>query len=618
MTGAAGLGRLVRTVRHLSARQVVARVGFVARYGLYARFPAAAGIGLAGPAGWEPSGLEAVRSWLAVKYPGPPSAAGMELARGATEGRFTFLNQCRHLGNGRVEWEAHGMPRLWQYQLHYADYVRTLAHGARCSESAWAGRALELIEDWIAANPPGRRPGWEPYPLSLRAVNWCAALAMLATGAVGERETAIAASLAAQGRFLARHLEWHLGGNHLLKNAKALILLGVALDCPEAPAWRARGMRILLAEVRRQVLADGGHYERSPLYHGIVMEDLLDVLALAAGHRGALLADGARAALRDAARRMAAWLARMRHPDGGLPLFNDCVLSGDPQPAELLAYSARVLEEEPAAGGTVALSTSGYYVLERGAGRAIVDCGAVGPDELPAHAHADTLSFELSWAGRRVVVDGGTAGYALDDLRRYLRSTAAHNTVRVDEVEQSEVWASHRVGRRARPTGARIVEAGSHLAFAGAHDGYARLGVMHHRHVVATDDLWVVVDELRGRGRHRFESFLHLHPDLGLEPAGKDWRVRGGQVDLRVRPLGAVTGARTDGWYCPDWGRVVPAPVLALRGDCELPATFGFLLTPDHVEVDLALGADATGVSLTGAVGGQPLQIHSDRCTFSS
>jgi uncharacterized heparinase superfamily protein len=618
MTGATDWGRFVRTVRHLSARQIAARVSLAARYGLYARFPNAAGIGLGGSARWNVAGLESAAGWLAIKFPGPLSPRRLELAMGAAERRFTFLNRTHAVGDGRMEWQAPAMSRLWQYQLHYADYVTALAQGARAGESAWDQRALELIDDWIDANPPGRRPGWEPYPLSLRVTNWFAALALLGSGVDEGRRARIASSLAVQGRFLARHLEWHLGGNHLVKNAKALMMLGVALDCPEAAAWRARGFRILLTEMRNQVLADGGHFERSPLYHGIVMEDLLDVLALSSVQQPALLSSDESTELRSIAQRMAGWFARMRHPDGGLALFNDCVVAGEPDPPALSAYAARVLGCEPGAAGTAALVESGYYVLERGLGRAIIDCGDVGPDELPAHAHADTLSFELSWAGRRVIVNSGTAEYTPGDLRRHLRSTAAHNTVRVDEIEQTEVWASHRVGRRARPAGARIVETRDHLAFTGAHDGYARLGVMHHRHVLATDQAWVVVDELLGRGRHGFESYLHLHPALEVERAGREWRVAGDRGVLRVRPIGSVTCECAEGWYCPDWGRVVHAPVLTFRGEADVPTAFGFLLAPVDLDLEVALHADATGVSLTGVVDGRPLGIRSDRCTSFS
>jgi uncharacterized heparinase superfamily protein len=609
---------MVRTVRHLTPRQIVARAYLAARYRLYAQVPRAARSGLAGPVRPDAHGLQRLSRWLALRHPGPPSAHERELATDAMERRFSFLHRSG-TAPGRVDWQAQGMSRLWAYHLHYTDAIRALALGAaRGGDSRWQSRAQELIDDWIAANPPGSRPGWEPYPLSLRAVNWVAAWSLCEPGWDPEQRNRLLASLGAQGRFLARHLEWHLGGNHLVKNAKALLVLGTALDCREAASWRTRGLEILFEQMRVQILADGGHYERSPLYHGQVLEDLLDALAIAGASPPDVPPSVDLAELRRKAVLMTDWLARMRHPDGGLAVFNDCVEAGDPTPAELLAYAQRVLDHAPAPLGSTQLPASGYFVLERGAGRAVIDCGEVGPDELPAHAHADTLSFELSWAGRRWAVDSGTSEYALDDLRRYVRSTAAHNTVMVDGAEQSEVWGSHRVGRRARPGRAQVVETADHVRFAGAHDGYDRLGVIHHRHVIATDQAWIVVDELRGRGRHRFASHLHLHPKLRLEAAGASWRAVGGAQNLLVRPLGPVTCEPSEGWYCPDWGIANRGPVLIFHGEGEAPSLFGYAVAPEDVQLEVGLEADETGVTVSGGIGGRTIRMRSDRCRFSS
>jgi uncharacterized heparinase superfamily protein len=616
MSESADWGRLFRTVRYLTPRQIGSRAWLTARYRLYALWPGAATLGLDGPAQLRESGLEALRRAVRLKYPGAPSARQHELAAGAAARRFRFLGRDSEPVGDRVDWRAKTQSRLWQYQLHYADYVPALALEALGGgDPRAADHALDLMAEWIAANPPPAFPGWEPYPLSLRTVQWIHALALLEPRIESAARSAIGGSLAAQGRFLERHLESHLGGNHLIKNAKALLVLGVALDCPEAPGWRARGARIFMEEMRRQILRDGGHVERSPSYHGIVLEDLLDVLAISA-EAGI---DPSRAAeLQEIGRRMTTWFAAMRHPDGGLALFNDGEIQADPTPQALLEYAERSLDFAPSIPSVLALPESGYFRIGRGESQGIVDCGDVGPDELPAHAHADTLSFELSWSGRRVVVDSGTPEYALDDLRRYVRSTAAHNTVRVDDVEQSEVWGSHRVGRRARPAAARLAERGDHALFAGAHDGYRRLGVIHHRHIVAADRAWLVVDELRGRGRHRFESFLHLHPDLRLEGQDGTWRAVGEPGDFRVRPFGDVTCETGRGWYCPAWGTALPAPVLAMRGEAEAPSTFGYLLAPSGTDVDLSVDSDPEGITVRGRIEGASFQARSDRCTFSS
>lgn len=583
-----------------------------------------AAVALSRPAVLHPLALSTLAGWIARKYPDGPSDRQCQLAQEALVRRFTFLNRSMEFGTGPIDWSPPGTSRLWQYHLHYGESVAALALRTRQTlDTRGADHAWALVDEWIAGNPPGRRPGWEPYPLSLRVANWATMLGALdGVGSGAGREKQLIQALAAQGRFLGRHLEYHLGGNHLIKNAKALLILGVLIEGPEGAAARRRGGELLLSELRRQVLADGGHVERSPLYHGQVLEDVLDCLALSgAAQPTTVLTEDEVGEMRSIADRMSAWLQVMLHPDEGLPLFNDCVVAGEPTPRALLAYAARILswrrseDTRPA----VALASSGYYVIQSGRGRVVIDCGAVGPDDLPAHAHADTLSYELTWGTERVVVDSGTAEYAPDELRRYVRSTAGHNTVMVDDAEQSEVWASHRVGRRAYPVCARLRMDPDAIVFAGAHDGYGRLGVVHHRHVVALGDAWLIADELVGLGRHRFESFVHLHPAFAAERVGKDeWLVRGGDVCLRVVPLGELASEVTAAWYCPDWGKALPASVLRFSGDGFLPLAFGYMLLPAGLGTTLVLSADRTGVTLTGRVASRSVHVRSERCTSSS
>src|SRR5262249_39544867 len=129
---------------------------------------------------------------------------------------------------------------------------------------------------WIEENRVGQGNGWEPYPLSLRIVNWIKwALAGNELGVVAVQ------SLAVQTHYLVRRLEWHLLGNHLFANAKALIFAGVFFRGSEADSWRSKGLNILARQLPEQLLADGGHFELSPLYHSRIQEDLLDLVNLA-------------------------------------------------------------------------------------------------------------------------------------------------------------------------------------------------------------------------------------------------------------------------------------------------------------------------------------------------
>ncbi|MCB1643095.1 MAG: hypothetical protein KDI37_15305, partial [Xanthomonadales bacterium] len=132
------------------------------------------------------------------------------------------------------DWQAPDHSDLFRYNLHYFDDLNAL--GAR-DRREWHSA---LIERWIAENPPGKGVGWAPYPTSLRMVNWIkAALSGF------ELPAEAVHSLAVQGRWLERRLEWHLLGNHLFANAKALVFAGCYFEGSEADGWLGTGLRIL-------------------------------------------------------------------------------------------------------------------------------------------------------------------------------------------------------------------------------------------------------------------------------------------------------------------------------------------------------------------------------------
>jgi len=421
--------------------------------------------------------------------------------------RFVFLSEEREL-TVPGDWNRADWPKLWLYNLHYFDDL--LAD--RAADRVDWHRAL--IARWVAENPPGHGKGWEPYPTSLRIVNW------VKWASAGNALTFEALhSLAIQTRWLGRRREFHLLGNHLWVNAKALVFAGAFFDGVEAEHWCRMGMRLLRRELAEQVLPDGGHFERSPMYHAIVREDVLDLLQL--GQRYPSLLEPADVELLlHAAKRMGDWLQRMTHPDGGIAFFNDASLGIAPTREALLQYAGAigVCAEEIKPVGLQAMPDSGYVRMQAGPAVMIADVANIGPDYLPGHAHADTLSFELSLRGRRVLVNGGTSTYEAGAERLRQRGTAAHNTVVVDGCDSSEVWNSFRVARRARPLAVRWGQDGETLWLEAAHDGYRRLAgrVIHRRRWELTANSLEITDTLEGHWRSAV-AFWHVHPDVAVQ-----------------------------------------------------------------------------------------------------
>ena len=163
-------------------------------------------------------------------------------------------------------WNDSDLPKLWLYNLHYFDDLCASNAGER---SQWHA---EEIARWIAQNPAGHGNGWEPYTLSLRIVNW---IKWAQEG--NQLHSVMQHSLAVQARYLRENIEHHLLGNHILANAKALIFAGCYFEGAEATAWLLKGLSILQRELPEQVFSDGGHFERSPMYHQTILVDLLDI-----------------------------------------------------------------------------------------------------------------------------------------------------------------------------------------------------------------------------------------------------------------------------------------------------------------------------------------------------
>ena len=276
----------------------------------------------------------------------------------------------------------------------------------------------------------------------------------------------------------------------------------------------SRGVSLMQAEITEQVLADGGHFERSPMYHAAFIEDTLDAVNINRAYGYTV-----DAAWHPIIARMMDWLEAMSHPDMEIAFFNDAAFGVAPAVAQLRDYAARLgialQAAEPA--GLRRLMPSGYVRLDLPPFLVLCDVAPVGPDHLPAHAHADTLSFEMSYKGRRIFVNSGTSEYGQGAERQRQRGTAAHNTVVLDGENSSEVWAGFRVARRAR---ARLVDAHAEdfgFTVAGEHQGYRRLPGrnVHRRRWLLTRRELSIGDLVEGPW-NTAECYFHLHPGIGV------------------------------------------------------------------------------------------------------
>lgn len=413
-----------------------------------------------------------------------------------------FLNQ-RGLIKQAPDWNSPEFSKLWLYNLHYFDDLNSENYAEREITH------YRFIDRWIDENPPGQGNGWEPYPISLRLVNWVKWFSRKES-----IEQTYLNSIAIQADALTQQLEYHILGNHLFANAKALVFVGAYLQGKDAKRFLDLGLKILDREIPEQFLDDGAHFELSPMYHEILLWDLLELIDLADVSQNLSLLEHS-GEWRKVAEKALSWLQSMLHPDGEISFFNDAAIGIAAKPEQIFDY-ARQLGLSSCSNENVLISnkSSGYSRVNTGIYRLFFDHANVGPDYLPGHAHADTLSFEMSVGVQRVFVNSGTSLYGVSSERLRQRETEAHNTVVVSGKSSSEVWSGFRVARRAYAKLLRSDETNSEVILSANHDGYKRLKpkVIHTRTIKAKADSITIFDELSRPADASFH--LHIHPDV--------------------------------------------------------------------------------------------------------
>lgn len=524
-------------------------------------------------------------------------------AEQAATGSPTFLSRTLRIAEGKnVDWydsRFSELPGLWSFKLYAFQPLSWLCRGIDSNDED-APMLRETfdgwIRDWTNSIQIGRsgylRRAWTPWSVSLRILHWCQYLAWRKTsgltGNVDDLLNVVSRELYKNVLFLANHIERDVGGNHLIENGTALAIAGVMFS---EESWREAGLSILSNAAAEQFLADGCHFERSPMYHLIVLTRYLTVCSVF-DHAGRSVPDPVQTTANEAT----AFLQYLRPPDGRIPLLNDSVY-GQSLPLDDCLQYANALDigswndghEEPSIGPGSRTPVSEYQWLGTADGTMLVDGGKVGPPHLPGHSHSDTLSV-LVWLGEHpVMTDTGTYNYVRGWHRDYARSVRGHNTVQVGDIEPIALGGRYMMGPRPEPE-TRFVDAGMSL-FEGRYDAtpIGGTGYTHHRAIYASDDWWTVWDTVEGHQGSPVRSRLHFHPDISaaIDVTGRVRLVTDDGTALGfVYPLGPTRVGIDAGWYFPRFGEAVQRSVLNLEfdGTGAGKASFGFLITGRDLE----------------------------------
>ena len=415
-------------------------------------------------------------------------------------------------------------------------------------------------------------------------------------------------SLYLQVLWLEENDERHILANHYFENLKTLTFAGGFFRGNDAERWLKKGCKGIERQIVEQTLDDGGHYERTPQYHGLMLENYLDLYNLALSNSDLFDTDFKELLNRHCIAGLKFHQAIL-FPDQKIPLFNDSAFGISPSLSELDSYYQRICGKfdslEKRFDQLIDLKSSGFFGYRSGRDMFVIDAGDIGPSYQPGHTHCDMLSYELMLAGRRVVVDSGVFEYEPGLMRQYVRSTRAHNSVSVDEKEQSEVWGEFRVARRAKILNACIEMSttkksnilppsfiskknNSNVCFKGEYAGFhsVKRRIRHQRVVVIelNDTAGIralnIIDTINGCGVHKVESFIHLHPDIKMVNQSDAQFNLIGMNCLRMQLLISENASCffERSYYCPEFGKKISNGCIVLQVEGLLPCQLAYTL----------------------------------------
>lgn len=468
----------------------------------------------------------------------PPDPWPGDAAQGAAlvEGRFRFSGQT--ILNPHSVWRTPEAGKDWLTELHGFAWLRDLR---ACNGDAARRLARTLTAEWIEAyGSRWSEPAWDPLVIGRRLSHWMGQYDFFASSGEIEFRQAMLDSAARQAANLARVLPAGLSGADLILALRGLAIAGACL--PGGERWLSRAMELLTQELPQQILADGGHCERSPTRHLGVLRDLVDIKSMLHAAGRELPTE-----LQVAIESMGPTLRLFQHGDGGLTLFNGS------QAEEGFKVDMVLRRANARRKPRLSAPQSGFQRIQAGRSLVIVDAGVPAPPGLDRCAHAGTLSMEFSVGRERLVVNCGAPGpgTAGASWQQAVRATAAHSTLTLAETNSAALATRRRflgpsLLHRPEIVQCRREEVEGSTLLEMLHDGY-RLpyGAIYHRRLYLSaegddlrgEDKVEIRDPAQGAAGLPYTIRFHLHPGVKASflsgggvllrlPKGGGWRLR--------------------------------------------------------------------------------------------
>jgi hypothetical protein len=452
--------------------------------------------------------------------------------------KFTLLNRSKEFKD-EINWNFKGFGLLWYVELNSFEYLN--------AEKIVPEEGLKVLQSFIN-NAKENKSLYDSHCISQRIINtikFCSRFNITEPG--------IDQFIYSQCIYLRKNPEFHLRNNHLLDNGFALLFGALYFSDRQLYSFSEK---LLSTNIPKQILSDGAHFELSPMYHMLMLHRMLDSLYLL--NRSDFPSERLRQILKVYIPKMLGWIRQMQMDNGSLPAFNDSA-EGHGCNLRTLLRLAGELQIDTA---KIALKESGFRKLKNRTFEMIADVNGLAPTVSPGHSHADTFHFILNVFGDPFIIDTGVSTYSKGKERNYERSTQAHNTVVIEDENQSEIYNSFRVGRRASVIS--LEEGENELT--GTHNGYAHQGAMHTRKITLKSDHIEIIDKIISKKPLNCKAFLHIDKKSGLVNKNNLLISRFTAIEFSNQTSVVIT----DGWHASGFGVKLPCYVVGTTFQNEL------------------------------------------------
>lgn len=413
---------------------------------------------------------------------------------------FSTVSGKKVLFQEEIDWDLkNDSYRLVCFRLNSFKWLLCLSDAfVLTGNQEYINKGFSLILDWQKCNGnliSGDK--WNPYVIAERLMHWIGFISIYCED--NNLLLEYGNWIYAQASELKKSMEFQLGCNHLLSEARALMYAGAFLK--DAYLYNY-GQEVLLEETKEQFFADGGHYERSVSYHVESLQQCFEAAVLMDEQE-----DPKYETLKSLLFQPYLYLNSMIMTDGNIPLVNDAAIDYPFLASDFLntalyfgwkannavsgSYSSRwnlACRNEDNLGTQEFFKETGFFKgnfnFANKAVSLFFDVGNNGPDYNLGHTHADSLNILMTINKQCILADSGVFTYKPGTERNTCRSTAAHNTVEIDGMNSSEIWGAFRVGKRAYTNIEEFREAENTTIITASHDGYEKMlaySVKHSR-----------------------------------------------------------------------------------------------------------------------------------------